>query len=241
MSAHWKTYPTVEATAEACAVHVVSVLEAALQGGSEVTLAVSGGSSPKPMFAHLARSGMDWSKIHLFWVDERGVPPTHADSNYRMTEEFLIRPARIPHRNVHRVRAELAPEVAAKHYEAEIREFFGVEPGELPHFDLIHLGVGPDAHTASLFPGEPLIEDREKLVSAVWVEKMKQWRITLLPGVLLSARHAAVLVCGSDKSDAMRKVLRDPYDPLHYPAQIVAHHSRRASWFLDEAAAAELA
>lgn len=240
MSAHWKTYPTVAATAEACAVHVLSVVEAALQGGGEVTIAVSGGSTPKLMFTQLARSGADWGKVHVFWVDERCVPATHEDSNYRMTEEFLIKPARIPHRNVHRIRAELAPEVAARNYESEIREFFALDDGELPHFDLVHLGVGPDAHTASLFPGEPLIENREKLVGSVWVEKFRQHRITLLPGVLLAARHAAVLVCGADKADAMQKVLRAPYEPLVYPAQIVAHHSRRASWFLDEAAAAQL-
>ncbi len=240
MSAHWKSYPTVEAAAEACAVHTLAVVEAALQGGSEVSVALSGGSTPKLMFGHIARSATDWSNVHLFWVDERGVPPTHDDSNYRMTEEFLIRPGRIPHRNVHRVRAELAPEIAAKNYNSEIREFFSLEPGELPHFDLVHLGVGGDAHTASLFPGEPLIEDREKLVAPVWVEKFRQWRITLLPGVLLAARHTAVLACGPDKAEAMHHVLRGAYDPLRYPAQIVAHHSRRASWFLDEAAASQL-
>lgn len=240
MSANWKTYPTLEATAEACAVHVMSVLDAASQGGGPVTLAVSGGSTPKLMFGHLARSATNWGNVHIFWVDERGVPPAHADSNYRMTEEVLIKPARIPHRNVHRVRSELSPEVAARHYESEIREFFSLDPGELPHFDLLHLGVGPDAHTASLFPGEPLIENRDGLVAPVYVEKMKQWRITMLPGVLLSARHAAVLACGADKAEAMHKVLRDPYDPLQFPAQIVAHHSRRALWFLDEAAAGNL-
>ncbi|MDZ4802723.1 MAG: 6-phosphogluconolactonase [Bryobacteraceae bacterium] len=240
MSAHWKTYPGVEATAEACSVHVLSVIDAAMQGGGEVTVALSGGSTPKLMFNHLARAGSDWSRVHIFWVDERCVPATHEDSNYRMTEEFLIKPARIPHRNVHRVRAELAPDVAARNYQSEIREFFSLDDGELPHFDLIHLGVGPDAHTASLFPGEPLIDNREQLVGAVWVEKLKQHRITLLPGVLLAARHAAVLVCGADKAEAMHQVLRDPYEPRQFPAQIVAHHSRRASWFLDEAAAAKL-
>lgn len=240
MSAHWKTYPSVDATAEACAVHVLSVVDAALQGGGDVCIALSGGSTPKKMFPYLVKSNVEWGRVHIFWVDERCVPPTHEDSNYRMTEEHFIRPARIPHRNVHRIKAELAPEVAAKNYAAEIRECFNLEDGELPHFDLVHLGVGPDSHTASLFPGEPLIEDREKLVAAVWVEKLKQYRITLLPGVLLAARHAAVLACGPDKAEALHTVLRDPYEPLRFPAQIVAHHSRRASWFIDEAAAALL-
>jgi 6-phosphogluconolactonase len=240
VSANWKSYPSVDATAEACAVHILSVLDAALQGGGEATIAVSGGSTPKRMFPHLAKGGVDWTRVHIFWVDERCVPPTHEDSNYRMAEEHLIRPAHVPHRNVHRIKAELAPEVAAKNYSAEIRECFSLDDGELPHFDLVHLGIGPDAHTASLFPGESLIDDREKLVAAVRVEKFRQHRITLLPGVLLAARHAAVLACGDDKAEALRHVIRDPYDPIQFPGQIVAHHARRASWFLDSGAASQL-
>ncbi|MBC7928442.1 MAG: 6-phosphogluconolactonase [Bryobacteraceae bacterium] len=240
MSAHWKAYPTAEATAEACATHIVSVLETGMAGGGSGTLALSGGSTPKIMFGYMVRSGFDWSRVQVFWVDERGVPPTHPDSNYAMTEEFLIRPARIPQRNVHRIHAELPPDIAARRYEEEIREVFMLEPGEMPHFDVVHLGVGPDGHTASLFPGEPLIENRDSIVAAVHAEKMKQWRITLLPGVLLSARHAAVLVSGADKAETMRKVIHDQYTPLQVPAQIIAHHSRRASWFLDDAAAALL-
>jgi 6-phosphogluconolactonase len=241
MSVHWKSYPNPGAAAEACAAHVKSVVDTAVQGGRPVSIALSGGSTPKLMFGHLTAAGLDWSKVHIFWVDERGVPPTHADSNYRMTDEFLIRPGHIPQRNIHRIKAELTPEIAARTYDAELREFFDLEDGELPHFDLVHLGVGPDAHTASLFPGEPLIENREKLAAAVYVEKLGQWRITLLPGVLLAARQIAVLACGEDKSEALRQVIKEQYDPIRYPAQIVAHHTRRASWFLDEAAAAQLA
>jgi 6-phosphogluconolactonase len=240
VSAHWKSYPTAEAAAEACATHILSLLEMGLAGDGDVTFAVSGGSTPKPMFAHLASSGFDWSRVHLFFVDERAVPPDHADSNYRMADEYLIRPARLPHRNVHRVHAELNPAQAARHYAHEIREVFHLENGEMPHFDVVHLGVGPDAHTASLFPGEPLIEDREKIVAAVNVAKLSASRITLLPGVLLSARHAAVLVSGDDKAEAMHSIFHGRYEPLKYPAQIVAHHSRRATWFLDEAAASRL-
>ncbi len=239
MSANWKSYPTADDTASACATHILSVLDSALSGGV-ATLAISGGSTPKLMFAHLAKLKFDWTQVHVFFVDERAVPPTHADSNYKMAEEFFFQPARVPQRNVHRIHAELPPEVAAKHYRAEIHEVFGLEPGELPHFDMIHLGIGSDAHTASLFPGEPLIEDREHVVKPVWVEKLNSHRITLLPGVLLSARHAAVLAAGEDKADAIEHILRGEYEPLKYPAQIVAHHSRRAVWFLDQAASARL-
>ena len=240
MSAHWKSWPDVDATAHACATHILSMLEMALAGDGPATLALSGGSSPKIMFGHLVRSNFDWSRVHVFQVDERAVPPTHSDSNYKMAEEHLLRPARMPHRNVHRIHAELTPQQAARRYEAEIREVFQLEEGELPHFDVVHLGIGSDAHTASLFPGEPLIEDREKIVAAVEVSKLSAWRITLLPGVLLSARHAAILATGEDKAPALRRVLHDRYDPLQMPAQIIAHHARRATWFLDEAAAALL-
>jgi 6-phosphogluconolactonase len=211
-----------------------------LAGGGDVTFAISGGSTPKPMFAEFVKARFDWSRVQLFWVDERAVPPEHADSNYRMADEHLIGPARIPHRNVHRIHSELPAPRAARHYEQEIREVFRLEPGEIPHFDVIHLGVGADAHTASLFPGEPLIEDREKIVAAVNVKKLSAMRITLLPGVLLSARHTAVLVSGQDKAEPMREILQGRYDPANFPAQIVAHHSRRATWFLDQDAASLL-
>jgi 6-phosphogluconolactonase len=110
----------------------------------------------------------------------------------------------------------------------------------MPQFDIVQLGVGPDAHTGSLFPGEPLIENREGAVAAVYVEKLNKWRVTLLPGVLMGAKHSAFLVAGADKAEAVRHILRAEYDPMRYPAQVVTHHSRRVAWFLDEAAAALL-
>jgi 6-phosphogluconolactonase len=237
MSAHWKSYPDANAAASACATHILSLLEMGLAGDNDATVAFSGGSTPKLMFDVLAKAKFDWSRVQVFFVDERNVPPTHADSNYGMAEKHLIQTAHIPHRNVHRIHGELSPQVAARHYEHEIRDVFQLEDDELPHFDVVHLGMGADAHTASLFPGEPLIDDREKIVAAVQVPKLNGWRISLLPGVLLAARHAAVLVAGADKAEAVNKVFRAPYNPAEYPAQIVVHHSRRGSWFLDAAAA----
>jgi 6-phosphogluconolactonase len=240
VSAQWKSYPAAAEAAAACATHILSLLEMGLAGDDDVTFAISGGSTPKLMFAELVRARFDWRRVQLFWVDERAVPPEHADSNYRMADEHLIRPAHIPQRNVHRIRAEFQPAQAARHYEREIREVFRLEPGEMPHFDVIHLGVGSDAHTASLFPGEPLIEDRARIVASVHVPKLSAVRITLLPGVLLAARHTAVLVSGQDKAEAMREIIHGSYAPLNVPAQIVARQSRRATWFLDEPAASLL-
>jgi 6-phosphogluconolactonase len=237
VSSQWKAYADANAAAAACAAHIVSILEPAVSGAGEAAMAVSGGSTPKLLFDHLARSGFDWVHVHLFFVDERPVPPTHPQSNYLLAEEHLIRPARIPHRNVHRICAELKPDQAPRLYIQEIREFFKLQDGELPHFDLVHLGMGADAHIASLFPGEPLIENRGEIAAAVFAEKLSQWRITLLPGVLLAARHTAVLVAGEDKAAALAKVFHDSYNPKSYPAQMIAHHGRRVAWFFDEAAA----
>ncbi len=239
MSAHWSSYASGDEAAEACSSHILAILETALSGNGQATLAVSGGKTPKALFDHLAksRSWIDWSNVHLFWVDERGVPPTDPLSNYKLADEHLIVPARIPHRNVHRVAAEMPAAKATSRYVEEIIHFFGLSEGEFPHFDVVHLGTGPDAHTASLFPGEPLIENREEIAASVYVEKLHQWRITLLPGTLLAAKHAVFLTTGEDKAEAVRDVFLKPYNPKQYPAQIISHHGRKVTWFLDHAAA----
>jgi 6-phosphogluconolactonase len=189
------------------------------------------------MFQKLAATRFPWDKVHLFWVDERSVPPTDVASNFKLADDFLIQPAHIPHRNVHRVMGELPPEVAAKRYAGEIREFFGLEGSEMPRFDVVHRGMGPDAHSASLFPGQPLIDDREGIAAAVYVEKFHQWRVTLLPGALMAAKHTVFVVAGDDKAEAVRAVFQEEYDPKKYPAQIAPPQGRGVTWFLDEAAA----
>ena len=238
MSVDWRKYPDAVTAAQACARHILEVLEEALSGEGLATLAVSGGSTPRPMFQEMARSRFEWDRVHLFWVDERAVPPADPQSNYKLANESFIAPAHFPDRNVHRIQAELGPEAAAGRYENEIREFFGLSAGELPGFDVIHCGIGPDGHTASLFPGEPRIRDHDKIAAAVWVEKFAQWRITLLPGALEAARNAVVLACGPDKADAVRAIFSGPYDPMQWPAQILSRNLTSVTWFLDEAAAA---
>lgn len=235
---HWHTYETAEQAAEACCRRILTQLDQALAGQGTASLAVSGGSTPRLLFARMAAAQFDWQRVHLFWVDERMVPPADTESNYRLAEEHFLKPARFLHRNVHRIHGELRPDVAAENYVQEIEEFFGLSGKELPHFDVVQLGLGGDSHTASLFPGEPLIEDREKIASAVFVEKLARWRVSLLPGTLVAARHIAFLVAGADKQEALRNVMEAPYDPLRYPAQVVSHHSRHVSWFVDRAAAA---
>jgi 6-phosphogluconolactonase len=238
MSVRSHTLPDAAAAAEACAHHVTGLLEEALSGQERAAFAVSGGSSPKRMFELLAETNLPWDRVHVFFVDERCVPPTDDQSNYKMVSAHLIRPAHIPAHNVHRILGEMAPQRAVERYEDDIREFFALEDGKLPRFDVVHLGMGPDAHTASLFPGEPLIGDREQIAGSAYVEKFKQWRVTLLPGTLLAAKHTVFLVAGDDKKEAVRAVFHEEYDPMKYPAQIIAHQGRGVTCFLDQAAGA---
>ena len=227
-------------SAEACARYILELLSAALKSQARATVAISGGKTPASLFSVLAKSDFDWSKVHFFWVDERCVPPTDDRSNFKLANETLLIPAAVLKHNIHRIHGELVPEEAAVRYIDEIRRFFALKDHELPAFDIVHRGIGPDAHTASLFPGEPLISNRTGIAAAVWVEKLSSHRVTLLPGVLLAAGHTVLQVAGEDKAEAVYNVLRGPDDPFQYPCQIAARESGKAAWFLDKAAASRL-
>lgn len=236
----WSAYRDANDAALACAEQIMLALESALATQEVATLAVSGGSTPRLLFREMAARQFDWSRVHLFWADERMVPPDDPESNYRLTEAAFIRPARFPAGNVHRIAGELEPSKAMKRYVDEIREMFSIEEGQLPYFDVIHLGMGPDGHTASLFPGNLLIHDRERIAAAVVAPKPPPHRLTLLPGVLLSARTTVFLVAGADKAETVRQVMEDPLDPIARPAQLISRQARRVRWFLDAPAAQAL-
>ena len=225
-------YPNSMAAAQACGQRALDLLGKAITAKNRATLAVSGGTSPRPMFEVFAKSGFPWDQVHIFWVDERYVPPSDPESNFRMANETWLEPANVPGSNIHRIPTEPEPHEAARQYAQTLQEIFRVRRGELPQFDVIHRGIGPDAHTASLFPGEPLIADHERLAAAVWVEKMHQWRVTLLPGVLEAALHTVMLATGVDKAAALDAVLKGPYDPMKWPAQIGARDIN-VTWFTD--------
>ena len=201
------------------------------------TLAISGGSSPKPMFEIFATADFDWSRVQLFWVDERCVPITDPQSNFKLANDAWLAPAKFPAANIHRVQTERDPQDAAEVYADELRLVFGEG---IPQFDVIHRGMGPDAHTASLFPGEPLIDDRTGLAAAVYVEKLNSHRVTLLPGVLLAAKHTVMLVAGADKAQPLSDVLYEPHDPKKFPCQLTERDGGEVAWFLDQAAASKL-
>ena len=232
-----RVFPKATDAAEACGRQILDWLNAAVAEKGMATLAISGGSSPKTMFAMFAATSFAWDRVHLFWVDERCVPPSDDQSNFKLANDLWLIPAAFPKSNVHRVETELPPTEAAARYEEKIREHLGLQGLQLPGFDVMHRGMGPDAHTASLFPGEPKIQNQTDIAAAVWVEKFKQWRVTLLPGVLEAAHHTAMLVTGADKAQPLRSVLHGPNDPLQWPAQIGSNE--KTVWFLDTAAAAQ--
>jgi 6-phosphogluconolactonase len=229
-----------QAAANACAAWMLEELRHVLASAPVARIAISGGSTPKLMFSTLARTPFQWTKVHIFWVDERCVPPTDPQSNYKLALETFLEPAEIPAANIHRIAGELNPAQAAERYVKDIRAAFAIGDGELPAFDVVHRGLGPDAHTASLFPGEPLIGDRQGIAAAVHVEKLNSDRVTLLPGVLLAAKKTVILAAGEDKAAPLFQVLRGPEDPFQFPCQLGTRDAQNAVWFIDRAAASRL-
>jgi 6-phosphogluconolactonase len=209
-------------------------------------IAISGGSTPKAAFATLAEQGeewrerMPWDKLDLWWVDERCVPPDDADSNYRMTREALLDHVPLKPEQIHRMEGELEPDDAAARYEAELRKSFGLTGTETPRFDLVQLGIGPDGHTASLFPHTDALHVTDRLVTANYVEKLDMWRVTLTRTVINHARQVFFLIAGADKAMILNEVLEGPRDPERLPSQLIVPVNGILTLLLDQAAAALL-
>ena len=238
-SALLRTYKTPEEVADACSAYILDCLAQDLKTQPRATIALSGGNSPRLLFSRMAQADFDWSRVHIFWVDERCVPPADSRSNFRLAKETLLAAAHIADANVHRIHGELQPDTAAAQYVEDIKQFFSLGENKLPSFDIIHRGMGDEGHTASLFPGEPLINNATDIAAHVYVEKVKMDRVTLLPGVLRAAKRTVLQVAGADKAPALREVLTGAEDPMTYPCQI-ASRDANATWFLDDAAAAQL-
>lgn len=226
--------------AVACARRIEEVTASRVREAGRTTVALSGGTTPERMLEALRDGGTDWRRVHWFWVDERCVPADDAGSNYAMARRALFEPAGIAGANIHRVAGELGPAEAAAEYCAEIRRFFALNDGELPVFDVVHLGMGPEGHTASLFPGEARIADRLGLAAAVRTPKPPPVRVTLLPGPILAARHIFVLAAGSDKAEAAARAAGGRADPMELPVALVANAAGEVIWFLDRAAGGPL-
>ena len=207
------------------------------------TLALSGGSTPKSLYTLLAtnaRTSLPWDRMFFFWGDERHVPPNHPDSNYRMANEAMLSKVPVPADNVFRIKAENADAAAAaQEYELTLRRFFREESG-VPNFDLILLGMGPDGHTASLFPGTAALQENSRLVVANWVEKLKTHRLSFTFPVLNAARCVLFLVSGIDKAAVLKTVLEDDVPGEQYPAKLVRPSAGKLIWMLDRGAASAL-
>src|SRR3989454_3218876 len=189
------------------------------------TVVFSGGSTPKSLYALLAsgkpwRSELPWDKMHFFWGDERTVPPDGPESNYGMAYQALLSKVPVPAVNVHRIRGEETdPAQAAREYEQELQTFFRLKSGQFPRFDLVLLGLGPDGHTASLFPNTLALREREHLVIANWIEQLNTWRLTLTLPVFNAAASVMFLVSGAEKTNILRAVLEEGSET--YPAQLI--------------------
>ena len=233
--------PTPDDLFHAAAEEFVRIGREAIAACGRFTVGLSGGSTPRSLYSLLAEkySDFDWSRTYLFFGDERHVPPDHADSNYRMVNEALLGKVPIPAENIFRVRAELPDAAAAaSDYEGKLRGFFQLAPGAFPQFDLILLGLGPDGHTASLFPDSAGLQENSRLVIANWVEKFKTHRITFTFPVLNHAADAMFLMSGGNKAEMVREILEGEHTPP-FPAQLVQPQNRLV-WMLDEPAASKL-
>lgn len=237
--------PTIVRVADAEAVAVEGArlvretIREAVAARGRCAVALAGGRTPRGVYQRL--TDLDWAGVDLWFGDERHVPPDHADSNYRMVREALLAPARIPDAQVHRIATELPDAArAAADYEDDLRRVFGLAPGGIPTLDLALLGMGPDGHTASLFPGTPAVSEEARLATAVWVDRLQTWRVTLTTPVFNHARRVLVFVTGADKADMLSQVLAGPRDPLARPIQGISPVDGELTFLVDEPAAVRL-
>jgi 6-phosphogluconolactonase len=242
----YRVSATAEKLAGVAAEMFASVAAAAVKARGLARVAISGGGTPKAMFALLADRSrpyfaqVPWEKLQLFWVDERCVPPTDEESNFRMTNEAMLKHVPLPAGQVFRMEGELDAEVAASRYEAAIRNAFKLEGAETPTFDLVLLGMGDDGHTASLFPHTEALDEMSRIVVANHVPQKDAWRISLTWPVINRGREVAFLIEGEGKAQILHDVLLGEYDPESKPSQLIRPANGRLTFLLDAAAAAKL-
>lgn len=235
-----RVLPDAHAASIAAADAVIEALNRAVVRRGRATLALSGGNTPRAMYAHFAdasHASLEWDRIHLLWGDERCVPPDHPRSNFGMARDAFISRIPIPASNVHRMYGELPPERAAAEYRDGLRDLFGEG---MPRIDIVHLGVGNDGHTASLFPFDPVLDETDDTVCVTRQPDTGESRITLTPAVINAAERVDFLALGADKAAIVRTVLHGEHDPARVPAQCVRPADGTVVWTLDAAAAQQL-
>lgn len=233
-----ETFDSTELLAVRAAELFLSAARRAIEQQGRFSVALSGGGSPVPLFRRLAvqaaDSGVDWTKVHIFWADERCVPPDHPDSNFRLAHDTLLSLLPAPGASIHRIQGELPPEDGAKAYRADLRTFFSASP--LPEFDQIWLGVGEDGHTASLFPGNDQPGSSSDSAIAVYVDSITSHRITLTLPAINNARQVFFIATGNAKAEVVTKILERSTD-ARLPASLVSLQSGCVTWLLDREAA----
>ncbi|HLQ30999.1 MAG TPA: 6-phosphogluconolactonase [Ktedonobacteraceae bacterium] len=236
-------FPDTNTLSQQAAQYIVRLASEAIVTRGRFTIALSGGSTPKILYGLLGtepyRGQINWASVEIFWSDERCVPPDSADSNYALAQEVLLSKIPIPANQVHRMPADQPDrEAASREYTSEMQRTFGTNG--IPSFDLLQLGMGPEGHTASLFPHQESLHEQQRLVMPVIVPKPPPPRLTFTPPLLNAARHVLFLVTGSEKAEAIQAVLEGPDQPEEYPAQIVRPPNGEVVWMLDTGAAAKL-
>jgi len=235
-----RVFPTLQEVSRAAAAHFEKLARAKPGKKEAFSCALSGGLTPRLLYQILGSDAfadrIRWENAHLFQVDERCVPADHPDSNYGMIRETLLSRVSIPDSHVHRMRVEMEDrDEACRQYAKELSRALRPKEGELPRLDMVFLGMGPDGHTASLFPESEALEERTLWVRPNYIAKLQTYRLTLTFPVLNAAADVVFLVAGADKARTLRQVLEGPLG--RFPAQRVQPTSGRLSWFVDEAAA----
>lgn len=234
-------YKTQDEVSNALAEWITQAIETTLQTQDRFTWVVTGGNSPKQLYELLAgepyKSRVNWSKLHIFWGDERAVPYDDSRNNAKMTFEHLLSKVPVVAEQVHIMDTSLEPEAAAQAYEAILHQYFTAEG---PSFDLVLNGMGDDGHTLSLFPHTAVIHEKQTWVKAFYLEPQQMFRITLTAPIVNRAKKVAFLTFGQNKSNALFEVLKGASNPDQYPSQTIQPQSGELHWFVDAAAAEKL-
>jgi 6-phosphogluconolactonase len=238
---HLVVEPSAAALATAAAERVVAAASVAIAERGRFVIVLAGGSTPRALYTSLASpafaQAIDWSRVHVFWGDERCCPPDDPASNYRMTRDALLAHVAIPPTQVHRIHGEDEPVAAAAAYERDLRATF---PTGVPRFDLVLLGMGDNGHTASLFPGLSAVREDARWVVAECVAEVSMWRVTLTPVAINAASEILFLVAGAAKASMLARVLEGPRIPGDLPAQAIVPVDGTITWLTDAPAAAAL-
>jgi 6-phosphogluconolactonase len=237
-----RVFRDLESLSQAAAELYAELSEGAIHAHGRFSVALSGGNTPRRLYELLANGPfhdkIQWRSVHVFWSDERCVPADDPRSNARMAHQALLDRIALPAENIHAVQGDLPPAEAAARYEAELRKFFSDQP---PVFDLILLGLGYNAHTASLFPHTPVLEERERWVAEVYLAEQNMFRVTFTAPFINQAGQVVFLVSGADKAVALQNVLEGAYQPQEYPAQLIRPNGAHPIWLVDRAAGHKLA